>query len=89
MRSFPISLILSVFGFMLLSACGQGMFERMESSERKFNKAQSQRLVMFMSLETMFPDPRMRALAKAAGRGRIGKVEQLVADGVDVNSRGT
>jgi hypothetical protein len=31
----------------------------------------------------------MRALAKAAGRGRIGKVEQLVADGVDVNSRGT
>jgi len=65
------------------------MWKELDSSERKFNEAQSQRVVVFMSLKTMFPDPRMRALAKAAGQGRVKKVEHLVAEGVDVNSRGT
>lgn len=42
-----------------------------------------------MSLGAMFPDAQVRALARAAGRGRVEKVEALVAQGVDVNARGT
>lgn len=65
------------------------MFQKMDSAEKKFNEAQSREVVAFMTLETMFPDPRVRALAKAAGKGKIKKIEQLVTDGVSVNSKGT
>ena len=61
----------------------------MENSEKEFNKRQRQRLVVYMSLKTMFPDPQVRALAKAAGKGKISKIDKLVKEGVDVNSRGT
>ena len=64
-------------------------FEGMETAEKAFNERQRQRLVAFMSLETMFPDEQERALAKAAGRGRVKKIDALVAQGVDVNARGT
>ena len=41
-----------------------------------------------MSLETTFADPSVRALAAAARKGRIAWLDELVAQGVDVNSRG-
>ena len=65
------------------------MIQNMDSAEKKFNERQSRELVAFMSLETMFPDPKARALAKAAGAGNIKKIEQLVNAGVSVNSKGT
>ena len=62
------------------------------ASSTPANKAYRERLaqnaVWFMSLETMFPDERARALARAAGRGRVGAIDRLVAEGVDVNVRG-
>ena len=64
-------------------------FDGMEAAEKAFNERQRKTLVAFMSLETMFPDEHVRALAKAAGRGRVKKIEALVAQGVDVNARGT
>lgn len=84
-----LNLILGVLSLIHLSACGQDMFEKMESAEKKFNETQSQGLVAFMSLETMFPNSQVRALAKAAGKGKVAKIEQLVREGVEVNSRGT
>ncbi len=42
-----------------------------------------------MSLETMFPDEKARALAKAAGRGQVKKIDALIAQAVNVNTRGT
>ena len=42
-----------------------------------------------MSLETMFPEESVRALAKAAGKGRVKTVEELANSGVDVNASGT
>ena len=48
----------------------------------------SQESVSWMSLETMFADPSARALAAAAGKGRVARLDELVAQGVDVNSRG-
>ena len=41
-----------------------------------------------MPLKKMFPDKRARALAKAAGKGRIQQMDELVAQGVDVNVQG-
>lgn len=87
-----LNLILSVLSLAYLSACGSAMndqIQAMDSSEKKFNEAQSQRVVAFMSLDVMFPDASVRALAKAAGEGNIKKIEQLVKEGVSVNSKGT
>lgn len=41
-----------------------------------------------MSVKQMFPDPKVRALANAAAKGKLDKVDQLVSEGVDVNARG-
>ncbi|MEM9101600.1 MAG: ankyrin repeat domain-containing protein [Pseudomonadota bacterium] len=41
-----------------------------------------------MDLKTMFPDEQLRALAKAAGKGQLKKIDELVAQGVSVNARG-
>ena len=60
----------------------------MEEAERNFNEWNRRELLKFMSLESMFPEERLRALAAAAGRGDLKKVEKLVAHGVDVNARG-
>lgn len=60
----------------------------MEGSEKKFTKRQQQEVVSLMPLKTMFPDELVRALADAAGKGKIKKVEELVANGLDVNARG-
>jgi ankyrin repeat protein len=92
MTKTSLNLIISVLSLAYLSACGSAMndqIQAMDSSEKKFNEAQSQRVVAFMSLEVMFPDASVRALAKAAGEGNIQKVEQLVKEGVSVNSKGT
>jgi len=91
MTKISFNLIVGVLSFAYVSACGSEMSDRaqeMNSAEKKFNEAQSQRVVAFMSLETMFPDQQVRALAKAAGEGNIRKVEQLVKEGVAVNARG-
>ncbi len=84
-----LRLILGVLPLAYLPACAQDMFQNMDSAEKKFNDTQSRELVAFMSLKTMFPDGSVRALAKAAGDGNIKKVEQLMNDGVSVNSKGT
>ncbi len=85
------NLIVSVLSLACLSACGAEMndlIRKMDSAEKKFNEQQSRELVALMSLETMFPDQQVRALARAAGEGNIRKIEQLVQKGVDVNARG-
>ena len=92
MTKISLNLIVSVLSLAYLSACGSEMsdhIQKMDSAEKKFNEAQSQRVVAFMSLETMFTDRQVRALAKAAGDGNINKIEQLVKEGVSVNSKGT
>lgn len=61
----------------------------MDDAERAFNERQSRELVAFMSLETMFPDARVRELARAAGRGDVRRIDTLVEAGVDVNAAGT
>jgi ankyrin repeat protein len=61
----------------------------LEASQKAANQRASQELVAFMSLKTMFPDSEVRALAKAAGKGRIRTIDKWVAQGVDVNARGT
>jgi len=63
-------------------------FAGMRSAEKAFNERQRQEVVGLMSPKTMFPDPQVRALAKAAGSGRVGRMDTLVERGIDVNSRG-
>ncbi len=75
------------------SACSNqsGHFSNsnMAAKEAKFNQSRSQAVVAHMSLETMFTDAKVRALASAAADGDIDEIDALVAGGVDVNARGT
>ena len=71
-----------------LAAEMAGLLEGMESAQREAAKRRRLEFVPLMSLERMFPDERQRALARAAGRGRVRTVDRLVAEGADVNARG-
>lgn len=61
----------------------------MEDSERAYAERVRNTSVMNMSLETLFPDERVRMLADAAGKGQLSRIEELVRQGVDVNAKGT
>ena len=63
--------------------------EDMKLSEESFGERQRTELVAYMSLDTLFPDRRIRALAEAAAKGDVEKLEALADQGIDVNSRGT
>ena len=60
----------------------------MQDAEAKFNQSQRQKLLIYMDLDTMFPDPQLRALADAAADGNRSKIDTLVNQGVDVNGKG-
>ncbi|AUD61205.1 hypothetical protein AYJ58_17745 [Shewanella sp. Pdp11] len=73
----------------LLSACASDpLFRALEDAEKAHNKKQRETSLVLMDLDEIFPDPQVRALAKAAGKGDIKKIRELVANGVDVNAQG-
>ena len=66
----------------------RGMVERMEEGQKAHDRKLRDWSISFMSLARMFPDDNLRALARAAGRGRVGRIDELVEAGADVNARG-
>ena len=64
------------------------MLEQMGDAEKAYKQRLPQINIFYMSVETMFPDPQVRALAVAAGDGDIEEIDRLVQQGVDVNARG-
>lgn len=90
MRINTVRRIFWVGGLCLFGGCSTGNsagFPVM-SDQKAFDQRQSEELVAFMSLEQLFPDRRLRALARAAGAGDTDEVDRLVREGVDVNGRG-
>ncbi|WP_371185449.1 ankyrin repeat domain-containing protein [Thalassotalea maritima] len=82
--------ILSLIVFILLAGCSKGgPWVTLDESEAEFQKRVSQTVLIYMDLETMFPDDSIRMLARAAGKGDINKVRTLVKSGVDVNGKGS
>jgi len=83
-------LLISLSFVLCVSGCNAEEidFKSMELSEKAFNERQRRELVAYMSLETMFPDNQVRALAAAAGQGDAKKIEELVSQGTNVNSQG-
>ena len=55
------------------------------SQHAQYNMSQQ---LISMDLEQLFSDTKVRALAQAAGQGKIKQLKQLVSEGVDVNSAG-
>ena len=80
--------VIVLFFFGYCSVLYGDLMKEMDKAEKKYSENVSQTLVAFMSLETMFANERVRELAKAAGKGQIEKINQLVGEGVDVNSLG-
>lgn len=64
------------------------MMKLMDKAEKSFNDQQKKKVLAIMDLDNMFPDPQIRALAKAAGKGKVSKIEKIVSQGVSVNGRG-
>lgn len=86
-----MSKYLLIIGFlMLLSSCYLGGVDAkdLHDAKKAYTDRLAQKSLIFMSLETMFPDPKVRNLAKAASRGQVRKINELAAQGIDVNSRG-
>lgn len=83
--------MLTLFSASFIAGCGYDEvdFESMEVSERESLFRQQDQLLAFMPLEKVFVDVRARTLAEAAANGEVDLVRSLVADGVDVNVRGT
>ena len=71
---------------LFMSGCST---DAMKSSEESFSERQRAELVAYMSLNTSFPDRRVRALAEAAGEGDVEKVAEIIDQGIDPNSKGT
>lgn len=75
--------------FLIAEGSGMaGIFEDMDAGQRALNERSRKTVLIYMSPEDIYPDERVRALAEAAGDGNVSKVEALVRQGVDVNSRG-
>ena len=69
------------------SEMAKAMREMDAARRAAYERARQERLVN-MPLDTMFPDPQLRALAKAAREGRVRTIDRLVQEGADVNARG-
>ncbi len=83
--------LLLFFSVVCLFGCEaySGDLNNMKSAEKEWNKKASEQLLAYMNLEVMFPDKDVRALAEAAGKGKLKKIDKLVSGGVDINSQGT
>ena len=66
----------------------RGLMRAMDEAEKRYDRKLRDWSISYMSLARMFPDEDMRALARAAGRGSVGRIDELVAAGADVNARG-
>ncbi|PUB82724.1 MAG: hypothetical protein DBP02_13740 [gamma proteobacterium symbiont of Ctena orbiculata] len=77
------------FFCLLVTGCSSFGYQRMESAESRFNKSQSKMLCAYMSIDTMFPNEKLKSLAIAAGKGRLHRIDELVAAGIDPSSKGT
>ena len=76
-----VILLISLFVF----ACTDGI-----SMSSKRNADHAKKLAIFMPFNLMFEnDPNLKALAKAAGKGQLRKIDALISAGQDVNARGT
>ena len=64
------------------------LLDAMEDGEKRHSRELRAWSIDYMSLARMFPDEDLRALARAAGRGRVAKIDELVASGTDVNALG-
>ena len=67
---------------------GQERTKTLDQLKYEHNQRLKTTHLIYMPPEDMFPDPQVRALAKAASRGQIEKINQLGASGVDVNAKG-
>lgn len=59
------------------------------SKQKKYEASLKTKLLIRMDLETMFSDEKLRALAYAAGKGRISSINRLLDSGLNVNATGT
>ena len=94
MKKLPLY-ITAALVLLMNAGCSSGQkydwidWKGLEEAEKAWNERVRKEALAFMSLETMFPDESVRALAIAAAKGRVETVEELVNSGVDVNSSGT
>lgn len=86
---------LKIIFILLIASCFGGcsasslMADQFKSGVNEYRKDLSTSVLIHMDIDTMFPDQNLRALARAAANGQIGEIDQLLAQGLDVNAKGT
>lgn len=71
-----------------VSCAGGPSIGAMDAAERAFNERQREQSIHARTVNELYPDPKVVALAEAAASGDIDRIDQLVSEGVDVNYRG-
>ncbi len=71
---------------MLIADCSTA--SQFNNPQKKYEQTLGNKVLIHMDIETMFPSGKLRDLAKAAGKGKIAVIDELISEGVDVNSLG-
>lgn len=86
---------LKIIFILLIAPCSGGcsansiMADQFKRGVNEYREDLSTKVLIHMDIETMFPDHNLRELARAAANGNIGKIDQLLAQGLNVNTKGT
>jgi ankyrin repeat protein len=70
--------------FIFLMGCDKAII----SNEKHFLGENNSKAFWTYSLNELYPDKKVKALAKRAGNGELNEIEQLVNEGVSPNSKG-
>lgn len=71
-----------------VSCVGGPPISAMDAAERAFNERKREESIYARTVNELYPDPEVAALAEAAASGDIDGIDRLVAEGVDVNYLG-
>lgn len=83
-----LSKFTSIVLLCFISACNASSHQ-LERSESNYSETVSNKVLIHMDIETMFANSQLRALAYAAGKGKMSQLDKLLEQGVDVNAKGT
>jgi ankyrin repeat protein len=75
-----------VVGAVLTSGCSTA--NQVGTLQNKYEQSLKEKVLIHMDIKTMFPSVKLRELAKAAGKGKTSIIDELIQEGIDVNSRG-
>lgn len=73
---------------LLMGCISDDAAQNLHALEKQYKTDVASTALIHMNIEAMFPDKKLRELARAAGKGDTRKIDEIVSSGLDVNARG-